>query len=160
VGDSRAVLPLYRGSVENQEKPTAERCIAALVAARGNGRLAAERIGLLTETGVGDEVELQLIIADDPNNIDILTQQIRTHTVLQTFELLGKSMLLLSAQLGQLDSYDLSKHTNSLIQLMERLTDSKETTQNINVNETLLKSLPGEVREYVKVLLDGDATNR
>jgi hypothetical protein len=159
VSDSTAVLPLYRAGVQSPEKPTAERCIAALVAARGNGRLAAERVGLLTDTGVGDEVELQLIIADDPNNIDILTQQIRTHTVLQTFELLGKSMLLLSAQLGQLDAYDLSKHTNTLLQVIERLTDKNETTQNINVNETLLKSLPGEVREYVKVLLDNESSS-
>lgn len=146
-GESLSIGTSFTMSALTISKPSAERCIAALVAANGNVRLAAERLNV-------SEADLKTIISEDPANIEILGQQIRVHTMLQTFELAGKSLYLLAGTLDKLDTYDLSKHSMNLLNMIEKFTNSQTTTQNINVNNELLKALPPEIREAVKEFID------
>lgn len=129
----------------------ASTCVDALVAAEGNSALAAERLGVPTQVLIAS-------IAQDPSAQASLNAQLRTLTTLMTFDTLRLSNAIVGEMMQGMEPADFAKFYTNLIQQTAALTDSHETTTNVNVTEIMLKMLPPEVRSAVLTLRGPDAS--
>ena len=127
--------------------PTSQEAIDALIAAEGDKFRAAETLGLGSD-GVA-AAKLTAIIASDPQANLSLTERLRTLTILATFDTLQKVKISLEASLGEIEPADLVKLFSALTTSLERLSDAKVSTQNINVTEIAMRMLPADVREAI-----------
>lgn len=130
----------------------AMRALELLIAAEGNLKLAAE-LG-----GCKDHPELIInAIVHDENNHDMLSRYVRAFTIMKTFSLMTELQdhVLNAVAEEKVKPHDLIKLFGDSIELLSRLTDSKTSTQNINVFETINKTLPPDVREALTLLNGG-----
>lgn len=134
---------------------TAEQAIQALVRSGGDVYLATERLGL----DKGDVHVLSAIIAADAQAGPALHNQLRTLTLLRTFQTFQLASSAVEAAISDMDGKDLGKFIMGLTQLIDRLTDSPlpTQTQNINVTEYVMSMLPPEARQAVLTLLPSTA---
>lgn len=125
---------------------SSETAINALVVAQGNVELAAENLHV-------KPADFVAIITQDPNAYQQLQLQLRTLTLLRAFESLNLTSLLYSDALLKLEPKDLAKAYASLLETMRGLTDTKESTQNINITETAIRLLPLPIRNAMLTLM-------
>lgn len=120
----------------------ADMCVDALVAAEGNSNLAAERLHITPQVLVAS-------IAQDPSAQASLNSQLRTLTTLMTFDTMRLAQAVVGEMMSNMEPGEFAKFFTDLTRQVTALTDSHETTQNINVSEVALKMLPPHVRAAV-----------
>lgn len=130
---------------------TAQRAIDALIALEGDKFAAAERLGI-------SPGQLVAAIAADPQAPITLNAQLRTLATLKAFQSLHLASVVLDASLGELEPRDLVKLVSSLSDQLQRFTDDKTSTQNVNITEVALRMLPVGVREAMLTLVSGGDT--
>ena len=111
--------------------------------------LAAERLGTTKS-------DLIASICSDPQGLTVLSQQLRTMTLVNTFEMLRETQLVYQASLPELDPADLAKTVVALATLVQSMTASTATTTNVNMTEVVLKMLPPEARRALMTLAQDD----
>lgn len=127
----------------------ADICVDALVQAEGNSHLAAEKLGVTTQILIAS-------IAQDPSAQASLNAQLRTLTTLMTFDTLRLSKAVVGEMMSEMEPADFAKFFTSLIQQTAALTDSHESTTNVNVTEIMLKMVPPAVRQAILTLRGDD----
>jgi len=143
--------------------PTAQDAISALVTAEGDLDLAAELLfGRWDPKSEGPPPKARLIaiIAEDPTAQQDLQKQLRTLTLLQTFNTTRLVGVTVEGALDKLPGSDRAKLYTSLLSVLASLTDEHSTSFNaniqstsLNVSEQIFRQLPPEIRENLKVLM-------
>lgn len=118
----------------------AQICVDALVAAEGNSKLAAERLHVPQHVLVAS-------IAADPTAQSNLNAQLRALTTLTTFDTLRAAKAMVDAMIPEMDPADFAKFYVQLVQQVGTLTDTHESTTNVNITEVVLKMLPPNARD-------------
>lgn len=141
-------MHVVHGEVLNAEPITSDTCINAIVQASGNRQLAAEKLGITTQSLIN-------MIASDPTATDLLNRQLRALTTISTFETLMSLTQVMCGLSTEFEPGDIVKAVTSLTDMMQKLTDSKETTQNVNIVDNVYKMVPPEVKKALLTLIDG-----
>lgn len=118
-----------------------------LIRAGGNTRLAAERLGIESETLIAQ-------IASSDAYQELLFKQMRISSVVGIFELLNQVKLVLAASLPDLTAYEVTKTFNTLADLLIRLTESNAQANPQNPVDTALRSLPPQVRKALMEIVN------
>ena len=116
--------------------------IDAIVNANGNMHLAAERLQL-------KHGDLLALIVADPNAIDILQLQLRAMSTLIAFSSLKLVADSFASSLERMKPEDNVKAFIGLLEAINKFTDNKQSTQNVNITEIMLKMIPSDVRKAV-----------
>jgi hypothetical protein len=114
--------------------------VEALISARGNLHLAAERTGL-------SHAQLINKASDD---LPRLQRELKTRTIIDAFSLVDVFKLATMQRLHELEAADVAKTFTTLVQLLKDLTDDK--VHNLNVNEKheyYWQQLPADVRQAI-----------
>lgn len=141
-------MHVVHGEVLNAEPITSDTCINAIVQASGNRQLAAEKLGITTQSLIN-------MIASDPTATDLLNRQLRALTTISTFETLMSLTQVMCGLSTEFEPGDIVKAVTSLTDMIQKLTDSKETTQNVNIVDNVYKMVPPEVKKALLTLIDG-----
>lgn len=128
----------------------AQTAVDALIAAEGNMHLAAERLQVPQHVLVAS-------IAQDPTAQASLNSQLRALATLHTFDTLRAAKVLVESMMVDMEPADFAKFYNSLVQQVATLTDSHESTHNINVTEVMMKMLPPHVRDAFTRIIESPA---
>jgi hypothetical protein len=130
------------------------RAIELLIAAEGNLKLAAELGGCPSHP----ELIINAIVHDE-NNHDMLARYVRAFTIMKTFSMMTELQehVLNAVSEERVKPSDLVKLYGNAIDMLATLTDSKTSTQNVNVFEQISKTLPPDVRQALSVINGGVA---
>jgi hypothetical protein len=147
-----------------RDNPTSLDAIGAIITAEGNIDLAAEMLfGIPIKGQIHPKAQLIAVIAADPSATQELQHQLRTLATLQTFQSMQRVGFVVEGSLTIQEPADLIKLYTQLLSLVATFTD--DHTQQVNANvqstslnltEVVLRQLPPEVREALKVLSTGD----
>lgn len=119
--------------------------VDALIGANGDADLAAERLHVPKQV-------LIAAIAADPLAHDSLAKQLRTLALLGTYEMLDLSRVAYTASIPELEPKQLARTVIALAALVAQLTDTHTQTSNVNITEVVLRMLPPDAREALKLL--------
>lgn len=111
-------------------------------------RLAAERLHVGQHTLVAS-------IAADPTAQSSLNAQLRALTTLHTFDTLRLAKVLVQEMMANMEPDAFARFYTQLVAQTAALTDSHETTSNINITEVVLKMLPPNAREALLAIVGG-----
>lgn len=134
-------------SISEPPRLSSIRALELLIASEGNLHLAAELGGtkpeLLIATIVGDE-----------NNHDTMARYVRAFTTMKMFSMMNSLQEAVTDAITEekLKPSDLVRAFANVVETLNSLTDSRTSTQNINVFETVTKSLPADVREALRIV--------
>lgn len=128
---------------------SSEEAIVALIRANGNIALCAERLHTTREFVLA-------AIANDPSNVDVLANAIRTTVLLNTFEMATNMHRIVTEVMADLEPSEIRKLYTGTVDLLTKLTDNKTTTQNVNITEVVMKQLPPEIRKAVLELVENE----
>lgn len=131
----------------------AQTAVTALIHASGNAHLAAERLGIPKHVLVAS-------IAADPSAQRSLNEQLRTLALLTAFDTLQATQVCMDESISELEAPDRVKLFGDLVKLVTVMTESHETTANVNITETMLGALPPHVRLAVTRLMQEPAPPR
>lgn len=127
---------------------TSDEAINALMFAQGNAHLAAERLNI-------EPHHLPGIISADPVAPSILNSQLRTLTILLTFETFRLTHQSVLATLQTFEPKELVSILTKLGDQLERLSaPTRASVPNVNITEYILRSLPADQREALLALMD------
>src|SRR5262245_16135048 len=123
------------------ENNSSRAALQAIVAAQGNIEVAAEILHTSPSA-------LIAAIVVDENNYDTLQKYLRTFSLIRSFTLLDSLHTALTSELaeGSLRGREIAKAYTDTAALVDRLTDNHTTTTNVNVFETVMKTLPPRVQ--------------
>ena len=121
--------------------------IDALIQANGDTRLAAEALHISRQT-------LIATITADPMAQETLLAQLRTLTLLGTFEIFDQTKLVYLSQLADMEPKDVAKTLTAIAALLTQLTQNPTQSLNANVNitEVVLRMLPPDARQALQTL--------
>lgn len=140
-------------SIPEPARLSSVRALELLIASEGDLHLAAELGKLPKETGP------QLLVAaivGDENNHDTMARYVRAFTTMKLFSMMNtlQEAVVDAISEEKLKPSDLVRAFANVVEVLNGLTDSKTSTQNINVFETVSKSLPADVREALRIVSD------
>lgn len=116
--------------------------LQAIVAAEGNLALAAELLNTTPSTLVAS-----LVL--DTNKYDVLQKYLRTLSLIRAFTMLDNlhSAMTSSLAAGDLNAREVARAYDSTAHLLERMTSASDhASANVNVFETVMKTLPPHVQ--------------
>lgn len=148
---------------------TAHDAINAVVAAEGDLELAAERLfGYTTEDGsevsaYSNKTKLIALLAEDASAQQDLQRILRTLSLLRAFASFNLVSTTIDGTLEHLDANNRARLMTRLLDSIAVLTDdhtqninTKQTNLNMNMTEALMKKLPPDIQQAVKVLAAGE----
>jgi hypothetical protein len=96
------------------------------------------------------------LIAQNPDAPKLISQYMRTLTLLHSYQLLDQARNALRDKIDDMTGRDVSTTYISLIDVIAKLTTPTETTTTVNINDHIMRSLPPEARIALKALMDSD----
>lgn len=134
-------------SISEPPRLSSIRALELLIASEGNLHLAAELGGTKPEL-------LIAVIVGDENNHDTMARYVRAFTTMKMFSMMNSLQEAVTDAISEekLKPSDLVRAFANVVETLNSLTDSKTSTQNINVFETVTKSLPADVREALRIV--------
>lgn len=143
-----------------RDEPSTQEAIDAVINAEGDLDLAAERLYGYHE-GQNLKTRLVALLSRDKTATSDLQRALRTLTMLQTFQSLKLTGVVVDASLEKLDAEARTRFYTALITALQSLTDDKTQTINANststslsmsMSEQVFKDLPPAVQQALKVL--------
>lgn len=138
--------------------PTTRDAIAAIMATEGNMELAAERLFGADEDHKNKE-RLATILMEDASAQGDLQRVLRTLSMLQAYSTFRTVSVVVEGTLDRMDANARGRFYTHLIQSLALLTDPHESTinahstsLNLSMSEAVMKSLPPEIQQALKVL--------
>lgn len=143
----RSITSGSASSISEPPRLSSIRALELLIASEGNLHLAAELGGTKPEL-------LIAVIVGDENNHDTMARYVRAFTTMKMFSMMNSLQEAVTDAISEekLKPSDLVRAFANVVETLNSLTDSKTSTQNINVFETVTKSLPADVREALRIV--------
>lgn len=146
---------------------TSHDAINAVVAAEGDLDLAAERLFGFTDSGgdgesYNNKTKLIALLAEDAAAQQDLQRILRTLSMLKAFSTFNVVAMTVDGTLENLSADSRSKLMVKLLDMLSVLTDdhtqtlnSNQTRLNLNMTEAVMKQLPPDIQQAVKMLSVG-----
>lgn len=139
----------------NADALTGEAALKALVYAQGNPALAAERLGMKNADAL-----LAAIVMDQDTH-EQMRLVMRAFTLVRLLGVAESLETIVFERVDELDAKDVAKLFHGILSLADLMTRSAASTTNniVNIQETLLRVLPPEVRAAFRVIQSDSMDN-